>query len=322
MRSRCVRSSDAEARHAHDRRGDGWIGVGGKRPGPGGTVRRDAGAGRRLEKCPERDGRLAGGSGGARGSARIHRLSAGHASRQAVAAGDLGNGACRDNGLQYTQFLREVASHGYYIISLGYARNERAVEKGLKIPANLPPPTRVDDETHVEQMYAALDWAARPPADLKGHIDTSKVAVMGHSCGGLQSIAASADPRIATTLIFDSGVYNKPLPTNRSGIQVAKSDLAKIHGPIAYFIGGPTDIAYENAMDDFARLRGTRFLGQLPIGHMGTFWEDANGGEWGRAASAWLDWQLKGDQAKAAMFRGTDCGLCKSPPWSVDNSKL
>jgi len=233
-----------------------------------------------------------------------------------------GNGACRDNGLGHAQFLREIASHGYYVVSLGYARAERAVERGLKIPANLPPPTRIDDETHVEQMTAAMDWAQHPPADLKGHVDAKRIAVMGHSCGGLQAITVSADPRITTSLIFDSGVYIKPLPTNRSGVHVTKDDLAKIHGPIAYFIGGPTDIAYANAMDDFARLKGPRFLGQLPIGHMGTFWEDANGGEWARAASAWLDWQLKGDAKAAAAFRGPDCRLCHAPGWSVDNSKL
>jgi len=31
-----------------------------------------------------------------------------------------GNGGCSDNGLSHSIFLREVASHGYYIIALGY----------------------------------------------------------------------------------------------------------------------------------------------------------------------------------------------------------
>jgi dienelactone hydrolase len=234
-----------------------------------------------------------------------------------------GNGACKDNGLAHAQFLREVASHGFYVIALGTARAERAVDPGATMSANPGPPARVD-ETQTAQMIAAIDWAARPPADLAGHIDASRIAAMGHSCGGLQAIAASADPRIATTLIFNSGVYNRPVATNRSNVAVSKADLARLHAPIAYFIGGPTDIAYENAMDDVARLKDDHsvFLGQLPIGHLGTFWVDANGGEWARAASAWLDWQLKGDSSSARLFVGTDCGLCRTGAWQIDNSGL
>jgi hypothetical protein len=35
------------------------------------------------------------------------------------------NGGCRDNGLRYSQFLREIASHGFFVISLGQPRYER-----------------------------------------------------------------------------------------------------------------------------------------------------------------------------------------------------
>jgi hypothetical protein len=32
---------------------------------------------------------------------------------------------------------------------------------------------------------------------------------------------------------------------------------------------------------------------------------------------AWLDWQVKGDQAASRLFMGADCGLCKRPEWHV-----
>ena len=38
-----------------------------------------------------------------------------------------GNGGCSDNGLSHSIFLREVASHGYFIIALGYPRTESVV---------------------------------------------------------------------------------------------------------------------------------------------------------------------------------------------------
>jgi pimeloyl-ACP methyl ester carboxylesterase len=41
-------------------------------------------------------------------------------------------------------------------------------------------------------------------------IDVSKVAVMGQSCGGLQAIAVSPDPRVTTSVIMNSGVLPAP----------------------------------------------------------------------------------------------------------------
>jgi uncharacterized protein len=118
-------------------------------------------------------------------------------------------------------------------------------------------------------MSQAMTWVAMrttDPADgLYGHINTSRIAVAGHSCGGLQAIKISADPRISTSMIFDSGVYNRP--GGISKIRVSKDELANLHGPIAYFTGGPTDVAHVNAGDDTKRITHVPvFFGWLPVG--------------------------------------------------------
>lgn len=41
-----------------------------------------------------------------------------------------------------------------------------------------------------------------------GKIDVSKVGVFGHSCGGLQALEVSTDPRVSTTIVVDSGILN------------------------------------------------------------------------------------------------------------------
>ena len=234
-----------------------------------------------------------------------------------------GNGACRDNGLQHAMFLRQIASRGYLVISLGHPREERGISPNLPAPvAGSPPPPPAADETNVGQMDEAIVWAtaqnAKKGGALAGHVDLNHVAVMGHSCGGLQSITMSADPRIKTSIIFNSGVYNKPSPTNRSRIAVGKDALDRLHGPIAYFHGGPTDIAQPNADDDVSRITKVPvFLGVLPVGHEGTFWKDENGGAYGEVAGYWLDWQLKGDKAAGRWFSGKDCKLCVNPQWRV-----
>ncbi|MEY3661115.1 MAG: hypothetical protein RLZZ169_1941, partial [Pseudomonadota bacterium] len=153
-------------------------------------------------------------------------------------------------------------------------------------------------------------------SELHGHLDMTRMAVAGHSCGGLQSIKYAADPRIKTAMIFDSGVYN--VPGGMSRVKVGKFDLHAIHGPIAYITGGPTDQAHPNAMDDAARIKHVPvFLGWLPVGHGGTF-SQPNGGDWAKIAVHWLDWQLKGQAEAGQWFRGERCGYCTQGGWTVE----
>lgn len=252
-----------------------------------------------------------------------------------------GNGGCSDNGLSHSLFLREVASHGYYIIALGYARNE-PVPRGQNAQPPAPPAGAAaaagerrgqiggggqlpldpneTDATVVAQMDMALAWAYAmnelSSSELQGHLDMTRIAVAGHSCGGLQSIKYAANPRIKTAMIFDSGVYN--VPGGMSRVKVSKFDLHAIHGPIAYITGGATDQAHPNAMDDASRIKHVPvFLGWLPVGHGGTF-SQPNGGDWAKIAVNWLDWQLKGAAEAGKWFQGDDCGYCTDANWTVE----
>jgi hypothetical protein len=61
--------------------------------------------------------------------------------------------------------------------------------------------------------------------------------IFNHSCGGLEAYSASYhDSRVKTTLICNSGVIDEE----------KKYLLAELKAPVAYFIGGPKDIAYKN----------------------------------------------------------------------------
>jgi hypothetical protein len=144
------------------------------------------------------------------------------------------------------------------------------------------------------------------------------------SCGGLQTLFNCADPRITTLMICNSGLFNiqnagkavggMPMPP--------KEKLKEIHTPIIYILGGPTDIAYENGMDDFHRIAHVpAFAANFPVGHGGTY-REAHGGEFTVVALAWLQWQLKGDQKAARMFKGADCELSKRKDWTVEKNAL
>jgi len=260
-----------------------------------------------------------------------------------------GNGGCSANGMSHAAYLREIASHGYLVIALGNpaatpagpgaapARGPgagaggragggapRAGGAGLP-PPPATPPTPADDPTQVQQHRDSLEWitreSTRAGGEFAGRVDLAKIAVGGHSCGGLQALAVSDDPRIRTTLVLDSGVYNSRVGT-RSGVAIEKDDLARLHAPALYLIGGPSDIAYPNAVDDFERINHVPVMfASLPVGHGGTF-SQPDGGEWARVSTAWLDWQLKGDAEAGKEFLGPQCRLCTTEGWEIKQKKL
>lgn len=105
---------------------------------------------------------------------------------------------CDANGTAFRPFFTEVASHGFLLIVNGLP--EPRGGSGANYPKTAP-----------KDITASIDWATaendRQGSKYKGRIDTSKVAVMGQSCGGGQSLAISADPRIDTIVMWNSASF-------------------------------------------------------------------------------------------------------------------
>ena len=218
-----------------------------------------------------------------------------------------GNGACANTTFEHKNFLNEIASHGYVVVAIGLL--EEINQRGEK--SKLP--------TSSKQLLAALDWmlAQNEKGIYSGKIDASKVAALGMSCGGLQAIEISGDPRITTTVVCNSGVWPEPSP--RKGMPpLTKDALKQFHGPVLYILGGPSDIAYKNGMDDFARVSHVPIvMTNHNVGHGGTY-HLPRGGEFTRVALPWLDWQLKGTSDASKTFLSEDSELRRDPKWTVE----
>ena len=253
-----------------------------------------------------------------------------------------GNGACANAGNSFANFLTDISSYGYLAIALGPIVERNAAGPGpggpgpaapppqpaiqqpadtTQLPRNLPPAA-----THPSQMFDAIKWATaendRAGSKYYKRLNTGKIAVMGQSCGGVQAIEVAADPRITTAVIWNSGLFAQPSDMG-GGKTLSKKDLESIHVPMAYISGDSTDIAHNNANSDFEYIKSIPVFRawERGVGHGGTYTQP-NGGEFAGIGVAWLNWQLKGDQKAAMMFRGPDCSLCVNPKWVVQSKNL
>jgi len=104
---------------------------------------------------------------------------------------------------------------------------------------------------------------------------------------------------------------------------LGKDHLQQLHAPVIYIEGGPSDIAYQNGLDDFAKIEKVPivFASYDGVGHGGTY-SQPNGGEFGKVAGAWLKWQLKKDKEAGKMFTGKDCPLCNDEKWEFKKKKI
>ncbi|WP_297099918.1 hypothetical protein [uncultured Draconibacterium sp.] len=219
-----------------------------------------------------------------------------------------GNGACANSPWEHINFLNEVASHGFLVIAIG------------PMPAE---GERGGGRSQSSQLTDAIDWAIAQNSDKNSpyykKVDVENIAVSGMSCGGLQTLEMAPDPRVTTVVVCNSGV----LPTPGGGMPgmpaLVKDDLKKLHTPTLYLLGGETDIAYNNGMDDYKRINHVPvYVANLDVGHGGTY-REPHGGEFARVATAWYQWQMKGDKEASKMFVGDDCGLCNDDEWKFES---
>jgi len=223
-----------------------------------------------------------------------------------------GNGACFNSPWEHVNFLNEVASHGFLVVAIGTMPKESGEQ------------TR--ERSASSQLIDAIDWVSAenedPNSPYYKKVDLDNIAVSGMSCGGLQTLEVAGDPRISTIVVLNSGLFRQTGAGMPGMPQLTKAQLEKIHTPTLYVLGGPSDIAYENGMDDYQRINHVPiFVANMDVGHGGTY-SQPHGGEFARVATAWYKWQLKGDKKAGKMFTGKTPGLTASPGWTVDKKNI
>ena len=226
---------------------------------------------------------------------------------------------CNTDGDFYRPFWTEIASYGYIVFAVG-----RPIGNGHFPRAWI---NTADD------YLAALDWIfsenSRKESKYYGKIDTSKVALFGQSCGGIQALRIADDPRVSTLVFWNSGSllmgnvgptdHTKRLNTTSDlmGDRDLKKILLSLNIPVAYFVGD-TDMARQRALEDFDDLQNIPVffaVREIPgDSHGGTYFQ-TNGGAFSPVAVAWLNWITKGDKRAAELFKENPSPLTKDPKW-------
>ena len=201
-----------------------------------------------------------------------------------------GNGACSANGLSQAAFLTQIASFGFLVIASGGPNQGGSTNSGM--------------------MKASIDWATTRPNNKWNNveIDSTKVAAAGFSCGGVEAYDMKGDARVTTLGIFNSGLL--------SNTQAISSNRKTTF----YFLGGSSDIAYQNGERDYRGLPAgvASWKGNQNTGHGATY-DRPNGGSFAIAAAKWLQFVLQGNSEAATWFKGNGA---QQAGWAVEKKNL
>ena len=106
------------------------------------------------------------------------------------------NGGCSNTSITHEKVLSEIASHGYIVIAIGALQ------------------MTFDDREHgraeASMLIDAIDWATaqskNKESEYYNNVDLNKIAIGGQSCGGAQVLFVTDDPRIKTSIMYNSGM--------------------------------------------------------------------------------------------------------------------
>lgn len=258
-----------------------------------------------------------------------------------------GNGGCSHSSVGFYNYLTELASHGYVIISNGVWTEGAPQPRPQQMPQQAPqqrpqqmqrppqgqagpprgagampaPANNPSQSADALEILDKLDWFEAKNKEQASEyyrvVNPSCAIAMGQSCGGLQAIimSTSGDERVRTTVALNTGTFEDQV------FVVEKAALDRLGGPIVYIIGGESDIAYPQATDDFKKIDKVPVaIANLNVGHGGTYNQE-NGGTFADMALLWIEWQIRGRGDGEKVFR-----YCQVPEelagWTVHSKNF
>ena len=212
-----------------------------------------------------------------------------------------GNGACaHTNNSEVTRVLTFIASKGFVVVDTGSVDGS---PNG--VPSGSPIPSLLTD---------AITWAEREQnrsgAALRLHLDLTKVATAGHSCGGLEAMVAAQDRRVSGVVSLNSGFFAD------GSFGYPRSEVGKLHTPALFMDGGSSDVAYANNQATYDLATVPAVLARHPQAGHGGFITGSQLADGMTTVVQFLDMVLNGNPTARAYILSPS-GLAAKAPWTV-----
>ena len=149
----------------------------------------------------------------------------------------------------YGALAEDLASHGYVVIGIDHPYQVAAVEVGggVAVYPGDPPlseaaavvPAKIDERiADIRFVLDRLETHAAGLAPLAGHLDLSRIGVIGHSNGGIAAAGACADARVDACANIDGQLAGGPFSARQDPSAPSKPFLfltkeAEIHPRLA-----------------------------------------------------------------------------------------
>jgi hypothetical protein len=199
--------------------------------------------------------------------------------------------------------MGEIASWGYFVIADGTPGATGACTGGQ------------DSKILLDYLSWAVAENDKSCSAYYQHIETTKVAADGFSCGGLMAEKVAGDPRLSAIGITSSGQMS------------ANAALyAVFHTPFKVMDGGSADIAYANGLRDYQQISAlgipSVYFSKTSANHGGDL--SMAKGDFNSVNLAWLNWQLKGDVGATGkgFLYGSTCKFCTDSGWTYMSANI
>jgi dienelactone hydrolase len=189
----------------------------------------------------------------------------------------------------FSNFLRNVASHGFVIIGCNILNG------GPNSPANNT------------AMTTGLNWLLQQNATagskFQGKLAVKRASSMGYSVGGTAAVDIGGHEAIITVVSIHGHI-----------------STATLHGTLLQTSGTKDNVGLPMQQQTFANSKVQTFLGTVTNADHGYISQN-NGGAERPAIVAWLRYWIYNDTGARNYFYGNDCVMCKAP-WENPQRKL